>query len=214
MDRKTVIHSHLNAITSEMLGFIKDNEAYFSDGWVPAAEIKRSLELNFVAVPKENTQYGQKGWLFAILARMLEDNDLVEFKKEGSRSFYRSISGTSWQTILKVGCEGGCITLQGKKVEDAWKFKMATDETALKYIFDEEDLTGELTSESGVVSSLGEALKLIDEYQWVSMYPVEAHAYFAKEIMSALIERLEHPDCPVNRENFDWSRWKEVMYGG
>ena len=214
MDRKQNIHKHLDAITTEMLGFIKDNEPSFPDRWVPAAEIKRSLDLNFVAVPKQNTQYGQKGWLFAILARMLEDNNQVEFKKDGSRSFYRSINGTSWQTILKVGCDGGCITLQGMNVEDAWIFKMATDETTLKYIVDEEDLSGELASETGIVSTWEEALKLIDGYEWVSMYPVEAQSYFAKEIMNALIERLDLPDCPINSECFDWSRWKEVLYGG
>lgn len=44
---------------------------------VPAAHIKNSLRLNFVAVPKAGKQYGEKGWLFAILARMLEDENLL-----------------------------------------------------------------------------------------------------------------------------------------
>ena len=90
MDRKAIIHSHLKSIANEMLGFIKDNESNYPDKWVPAADIKRILDLNFVAVPKQNTQYGQKGWLFAILARLLEDDNQVEFKKDGARSFYRS----------------------------------------------------------------------------------------------------------------------------
>src|SRR5690606_35937529 len=37
-----------------------------------------------------STQYGPKGWLFAILARMLEDQGRLEHKKVGSRSFCRS----------------------------------------------------------------------------------------------------------------------------
>ncbi len=90
MDRKTAIHSLLHVISFELLEFIKDSESSFKDRWVPAADIKNALELNFVAVPKEGEQYGEKGWLFAILARMLEDQDLVEYKKEGNRSFYRS----------------------------------------------------------------------------------------------------------------------------
>ena len=35
-------------------------------------------------------QYGEKGWLFAILARMLENEDKVQYRKVGSRAFYRT----------------------------------------------------------------------------------------------------------------------------
>ena len=90
MDRKQAIHSLLNVIAFELLQFIRESGPSFKDRWVPAADIKNALELNFVAVPRENQQYGEKGWLFAILARMLEDDALVEYKKEGSRAFYRS----------------------------------------------------------------------------------------------------------------------------
>jgi len=93
MDRKTAIHSLLKVIAFELLEFIKDSEAAFEDRWVPAADIKNTLELNFVAVPREGEQYGEKGWLFAILARMLEDEGLVEYKKEANRAFYRSVKG-------------------------------------------------------------------------------------------------------------------------
>jgi hypothetical protein len=90
MDRKGAIHSLLRVIVFELLQFIRESESSFKDRWVPAADIKNALELNFVAVPRENKQYGEKGWFFAILARMLEDDGLVEYKKEGSRSYYRS----------------------------------------------------------------------------------------------------------------------------
>lgn len=90
MDRKTAIHSLLNVIAFELLEFIKESEPSLEDRWVPAADIKNALGLNFVAVPREGEQYGEKGWLFAILARMLEDQGLVDYKKEGSRAFYRS----------------------------------------------------------------------------------------------------------------------------
>ena len=52
-------------------------------------EVKQTLALNFVAVPKDSKQYGEKGWLFAILARMLEDSGELEYKKEGTRSYCR-----------------------------------------------------------------------------------------------------------------------------
>ncbi|MCG9745974.1 hypothetical protein [Shewanella sp. Isolate8] len=89
--RKDRIHSHIDAIAHEILEYIKDKEQFDSERWVPAKEIRKDLELNFVSVPKNNTQYGKKGWLFAIVARVLEDNNLVEFNKVNGNSFYRSV---------------------------------------------------------------------------------------------------------------------------
>lgn len=92
MTRKITIHKLLDEAALELLAFIKDSESNYKDQerWVPAVEIKNGLDLNFVAVPKGGTQYGEKGWVFATLARMLEDKSLVEHKKTGSRAFYRS----------------------------------------------------------------------------------------------------------------------------
>ena len=88
--RKNRIKRHLHSIAKEVLAYIKEKEALFPDRWVPSSEIKKDLGLNYVAVPQENTQYGRKGWLFAIVARMLEDDGLVEYKKNGNRAYYRS----------------------------------------------------------------------------------------------------------------------------
>jgi len=119
----------------------------------------------------------------------------------------------TWQKILVVGCEGGDVQILGHKRYDGWIFKMATDESSLAAIFDEEDLPGELTSESGIVSSWEEALKLIDSYQWASMHPVEAHPEFAKVIMHALNERYDTPKFPRKREGFYWDQWQQVIFG-
>ena len=90
MNRKDRVHKHIDAIAGEVLDEIKAREGLHSDRWVPASEVKNELELNFICVPKAGKQYGEKGWLFGILMRLLEDRDLVEFKKSGSRSYYRS----------------------------------------------------------------------------------------------------------------------------
>ena len=90
MNRKKAIHSLLEIMAFELLAYIKDVETQFEDRWIPAAEIKNELELNFVAVPKDSEQQGGKGWLFAILARLLEDQDMIEYKKEESRAFCRT----------------------------------------------------------------------------------------------------------------------------
>ena len=90
MDRKKSIHQRLDQCALELLEFIKESESSHKDRWVPTAYIKNALSLNFVAVPKRGVQRGEKGWLFAILARMLEDKALLDYEKRGSRSFCRS----------------------------------------------------------------------------------------------------------------------------
>lgn len=91
MDRKEKIHELLKQMAEELLAYIKERKDQYGEGWVPSVNIKKELELNFEAVPKQNEQYGEKGWLFAILARSLEDRGLVEYKKVKNRAFYRSV---------------------------------------------------------------------------------------------------------------------------
>ena len=93
MSYRDNIHALIKGISMEVLSYIKEQETQpqFTDRWVPAADIKNSLDLSFVAVPKANKQYGEKGWFFAIIARILEDKNLIEYKKVGSRTFCRSL---------------------------------------------------------------------------------------------------------------------------
>ena len=90
MSSKEMVHKLINGISKGVFNFIKKEESSFKERWVPAIHIKETLDLNFVAVPQENIQYGKKGWFFAIIARMLEDEGLVEYKKEDLRAFYRT----------------------------------------------------------------------------------------------------------------------------
>ncbi len=90
MHYRDTIHKLIDIIAFEMLNFIKDSESSYEDRWVPAVHIKDSLDLKLVSVPQEGEQYGEKGWLFNILSRILQDQNLLEYKKEGNRAFYRS----------------------------------------------------------------------------------------------------------------------------
>lgn len=90
MNRKTRIHDLLRSMSDELLAFIREKEVVFKEGWVPSTYIKKELDLNFVCVPRNNKQYGEKGWLLAILARLLEDRELVEHVKVGNRAYFRS----------------------------------------------------------------------------------------------------------------------------
>lgn len=90
MDYRQRIHEHLQEAADAMLEFVRSCETDYPERWVPDAHIKSALALNFVATPQAGRQYGAKGWLFAILARMLEDQGRLEHKRTGSRSFSRS----------------------------------------------------------------------------------------------------------------------------
>lgn len=91
MNSKDKLHGLLRECCDEVLAYVREREPLHTDRWVPAAEVKKGLDLNFVAVPKGSKQYGEKGWLFATLARMLEDEGRLEYKREGSRSYCRSL---------------------------------------------------------------------------------------------------------------------------
>lgn len=91
MQTKDRVQELIGELAQEVFSFIEDQEPSYLDRWVPAIHIKNSLDLNYVAVPKDNAQYGAKGWLFAILARILEDKNQVEYKKVDGRAYYRSI---------------------------------------------------------------------------------------------------------------------------
>ena len=90
MDRKQRIRGLLDEMADELLGYIKEKQGRCEGGWVPAAEIKNDLGLNLVAAPVRNELRGQRGWLFAILAHLLEEKGLIQYRKTGSRAFCRT----------------------------------------------------------------------------------------------------------------------------
>jgi hypothetical protein len=133
MDRKTAIHDHLIAASNELLGFIRERMAHSPEGWVPASEIKRSLALNFVAVPRGGKQHGEKGWIFAILARMLEDRGLLEYKKTGSRAFYRAVTEESYSDAVRNYCEQKYVVPARKRGEKQVSIRAGDVHKAMQY---------------------------------------------------------------------------------
>lgn len=90
MSHKINIHKLLGQIADEVLSFIKESESEFSGNWVPATYIKDQLSLKLSAYPQGNKTDNKTGWLFSTIARLLEDQNRVNFKKIGNRSFYKS----------------------------------------------------------------------------------------------------------------------------
>lgn len=89
MNRRENINRHIDAIAEEIFEHIKENQSKFPDRWMPAIEIKEELDLKRNTYPMGN-KINQKGsWLFNIMARILEEKDKVEYKKEDGRAYYR-----------------------------------------------------------------------------------------------------------------------------
>lgn len=95
MSRKSDVRDLLKKMAIEVYEFIKESETSHGDreGKVPATFIKEKLGLNLNPYPMKNKTQGQRGWLFGIIARMLEDGVegkyLVHWKDpQTKRSFY------------------------------------------------------------------------------------------------------------------------------
>lgn len=89
MNHKLKVHGYFQLMSDTVNSFIKESESGFSEGWVPATYIKDQLELKKSAYPQGNTIDNETGWLFATIARHLQDENRLNFKKIGSRTFYK-----------------------------------------------------------------------------------------------------------------------------
>ena len=86
MSHKINVHEFFEKMSKEVLAFIRESESEFSENWVPATYIKDQLGLKLSAYPQGNKIDNKTGWLFSTIARFLQDQNLVEFKKIGTGS--------------------------------------------------------------------------------------------------------------------------------
>jgi hypothetical protein len=123
-------------------------------------------------------------------------------KKQTYRSgAEKSVDATSWQTIVKVGAEGGSVTLYGQPSAQGWLFsRTVNDQTPL--MLDQ----SEIRHSSSTVADWAEALILLDKYPWASLVPIKVHPGFAEQILAAVSQRIEESGTPTSR----LKRWKHV----
>jgi hypothetical protein len=89
MSHKSKDHELFGLMSNEVFAFIKESESGFPESWVPATYIKDQLELKKSSYPQDNKIDNKTGWLFATIARHLQDENRVDFQKIDSRSFYK-----------------------------------------------------------------------------------------------------------------------------
>lgn len=108
------IHRLLRECGRELLSCIKSREPLHPDRWVPASELKDALDLDYPAAPKCAPQQQKKSWLFATLARMLENAARVEYRLHDGRAYYRSTPPPSFvlaqrEYFLKKAAEASTL---------------------------------------------------------------------------------------------------------
>lgn len=112
---------------------------------------------------------------------------------------------TEKEVILKVGGEGGTITLWGRKTrEETWQFGVGRDESALYDFLDEEDEVLLVSRPLNWVNTWQEALNSLSSYPWHRLSPREVHPEFQRAVWNEVQSKMTEID--------DWrvERWREV----
>lgn len=104
------------------------------------------------------------------------------------------------QAIVKVGGEGGSLTLYGIQSTDGWQFRVETDEAAL---LDDEDMPN--LPQRPWVATWRSALKQLDAYPWTRLHAVTVHPEFRDRVFKALQGRKKKGLV------VDWEQWGDVL---
>ncbi|MBT2655355.1 uracil-DNA glycosylase [Bacillus sp. ISL-18] len=111
------------------------------------------------------------------------------------------------QVILRLGGEGGSISLYGKEHKGKWYFSLHTNEIALVDFLEDEELSHHLISKSLIVEGFHNGLRLLDEYPWVHLVPHDLHPLFADEIITEVKKRISNDKSRLYR----WERAYEIL---
>lgn len=105
------------------------------------------------------------------------------------------------ETILEVGAEGGSLSI-ARFLEPGgdWRFQVYRNEQLLADFLNEDDQQG-LVETSNAVTHFSDALKILGQYPWFSLYPLILHPEYAKIVIAEVI-RLGGQSAA--------RRWKEI----
>ena len=139
-----------------------------------------------------------------VVTVLLGTNTVVSAEKTLSDFHWMPVAASTGgkQVILMVGSEGGSLTLYGIQSPEGWQFKVETSEAAL---VDDEDVPD--IPERPWVATWRSALKQLDAYPWMQLYPLEVHPLFSDKVAKALQAR-QKKDLVI-----DWDQWNHVLIG-
>ena len=110
------------------------------------------------------------------------------------------------EIIIKIGAEGGSITLYGFRAQRGWLFSRKVIDWTPELV-DEEHIR----RKSAIVDSWEAALELLDQYPWCRLYPISIHPDFRQKIWIAVQERL-HDTSEISKAEL--KRWQDACYQG
>jgi hypothetical protein len=94
--------------------------------------------------------------------------------------------------VLKVGAEGGDLTLLGRREGTGWLFSLAVNDCSTS-LLDDDDM--EAGSDAHVTSkqvrTWEEALALLNCYPWAELYPIAVHPDFRDDVWKQVQVRLD-----------------------
>ena len=105
--------------------------------------------------------------------------------------------------IVKVGVEGGSLTLWGRKQAGRWSFASETS-----WSFDD-DAPSEPPAPLRWVRSWAEALAALDQHPWATFYADEVHPEFREPVREAVEARLAA--APESSRENARPRWDTVL---
>ena len=115
------------------------------------------------------------------------------------------------EVIVKVGAEGGSLTLVGIKAANGWRFRAIRNESTLYDLLSEEDREGLVfRDESDWVDSFDASLALLDKYPWHLLIPLQVHPDFRRQVWTAVEERYR-TDKREGPDRLD--RWDRLCHG-
>lgn len=105
------------------------------------------------------------------------------------------------ETIVHVGTDGGDLTLHGVRNGSGWLFSLNQFDQTMAWVDD----GPVIDRTSDVVETWRKAVKLLDEYPWHQLYPLEVHPEFQARVLKAVVSRNKRSQNIYNE-----NRWLEV----
>ncbi|MFP5210053.1 MAG: hypothetical protein ACLGRW_12270 [Acidobacteriota bacterium] len=126
--------------------------------------------------------------LYPLETKIMELSLIGYYWRPGSRA--EKEDGDT-EVILRVGAEGGDVTLVGRQGEGGWRFSLHVDDCSGEFL-DEEDAAGlpRGIQASPWVHSWPAAVALLDRYPWTQLSPQAVHPEFREQVGQEVSRRI------------------------
>ena len=116
------------------------------------------------------------------------------------------------EVIVRVGAEGGDVTVVGSEVEGVWRFRLQVNESSREFL-DQDDAVGppKQAQNSPWVHSWPAVLALLDKYSWAQLCPLAVHPEFRRPLWHEVNRRLKGCLQSVTSDELERGQWLEVV---